>query len=124
MNHLFLTGKVEKVDFKAVPSGKFVANVIINNEYWSMKVKKNLKVGVVVWDKQATFAKEYLRPGTEVLVDGRLITSSFKGEDGQTKEIIKVVGRIDVTRWAPREEKKEEKRMEIPHEQAEDYTPF
>ena len=121
MNKLILTGKVEKVDFKAVPSGKFVANVIINNVYWANKEKRILRVGVTVWDKQATFAREWLRPGTEVLVDGRLISRAFKEKDGQMKEVIQVTGRVDVTRWAPRGA---EKGMEIPHEKESEYAPY
>lgn len=48
---------------------------------------------VVLWDKLADIAGQYLSKGSQVYIEGRLQTRNYEAQDGTTKYITEVVGR-------------------------------
>jgi single-strand DNA-binding protein len=48
-------------------------------------------INIVVWDKQAEFAAQYLNKGSQISVSGRLQVSSYDGQDGQRRYMTEVV---------------------------------
>lgn len=48
---------------------------------------------VVLWDKLADIAGQYLSKGRQVYIEGRLQTRSYEAQDGSTRYVTEVVGR-------------------------------
>ena len=55
---------------------------------WDSKTKEEVTdwFNIEVWDKQAEFAGEWIKKGRMVGVDGRLVSSKWKGADGEMNE--------------------------------------
>ena len=83
-------------ELRYVPSGAAVANfsVAVNRPYKDAAGEKKEDVSfirVVVWGKMAEVCGEYLSKGRPVLVEGRLKSRSWEGQDGQKKSALDVV---------------------------------
>ncbi len=55
------------------------------------KVKETQWHNVIAWGNIAIIAEKYLKKGNEVAVEGKLITRSYEGKDGEKKYITEVV---------------------------------
>lgn len=101
-NRVILVGNLtHDPDVRFTPSGTSVAEIgLAVNRYWFDKGTNERKeettfVDVTLWGKQAEIAKEYLRKGRLVLVEGRLQTDSWEDkETGRRKTRLKVVGEM------------------------------
>jgi len=92
MNKILLTGHLgNDVEVKYIPSGKCVAN-------FDIAVKRQGKdqqtdwVSVVVWEKTAEFAGNFLKKGSHIGVEGRLQTRSYENKEGHKVKVVEVVG--------------------------------
>lgn len=47
---------------------------------------------VVLWSRQAEIARDYLKKGQLVLIEGRIQTRTWEGKDGQKKYTTEIVG--------------------------------
>jgi len=97
LNKVFVMGNLTRdPDLRYVPSGAAVANftVAVNRVY---KDKTGAKredasfIRVVVWGKIAEVCGEYLTKGRPVLVEGRLQSRSWEGQDGQKRSTVEIV---------------------------------
>lgn len=97
LNKIFIMGNLTRdPELRYVPSGTAVANftVAVNRVY---KDKTGARkddasfIRVVVWGKIAEVCGEYLTKGRPVLVEGRLQSRSWEGQDGQRRNTIEVV---------------------------------
>jgi single-strand DNA-binding protein len=86
LNRVELIGNLGKdVELKYTTSGKAVAKITIaTNEYSKEKGERTEWHNVVLWEKLAEVAGEYLKKGSKVYVDGRLGTRSW--DDAKTGE--------------------------------------
>jgi single-strand DNA-binding protein len=97
LNKVFLMGNLTRdPELRYVPSGTAVANfsVAVNRVYKDKAGEKKEEatfVRVVVWGKIAEVCGEYLTKGSPVLVEGRLQSRSWEGQDGQKKNTLEVV---------------------------------
>jgi len=97
LNKVFLMGNLTRdPELRYVPSGTAVANftVAVNRPYKDSAGEKKEEVSfirVVVWGKMAEVCGEYLQKGRPVLVEGRLKTRSWEGQDGQKRSVLEVV---------------------------------
>jgi single-strand DNA-binding protein len=97
LNKVFLMGNLTRdPELRYVPSGTAVANftVAVNRAYKDSAGEKKEEVSfirVVVWGKMAEICGEYLTKGRPVLVEGRLKTRSWEGQDGQKRNVLEVV---------------------------------
>lgn len=97
LNKVFLMGNLTRdPELRYVPSGTAVANftVAVNRPYKDSAGEKKEDVSfirVVVWGKMAEVCGEYLTKGRPVLVEGRLKTRSWEGQDGQKRSVMEVV---------------------------------
>lgn len=97
LNKVFLMGNLTRdPELRYVPSGAAVANfsVAVNRPYKDAAGEKKEDVSfirVVVWGKMAEVCGEYLSKGRPVLVEGRLKSRSWEGQDGQKKSALDVV---------------------------------
>ncbi|MEA3489442.1 MAG: single-stranded DNA-binding protein [Candidatus Omnitrophota bacterium] len=97
LNKVFLMGNLTRdPELRYVPSGAAVANftIAINRAYKDSSGEKKEEVSfirVIVWGKMAEVCGEYLTKGRPVLVEGRLKSRSWEGQDGQKRSVLEVV---------------------------------
>lgn len=97
LNKVFLMGNLTRdPELRYVPSGSAVANftVAVNRVYKGTTGEKKEEVSfirVVVWGKMAETCSEYLTKGRSVMVEGRLKSRTWEGQDGQKKSALDVV---------------------------------
>lgn len=77
-------------ELKYTPGGQAVANFsLATNEKWTGKDgQKNERTtwhNIVMWGKQAELAKEYLRKGRQVYIEGRIDNQTYDKKDGSGK---------------------------------------
>lgn len=97
LNKVFVMGNLTRdPELRYVPSGTAVANftVAMNRVYKDKAGEKKEEatfVKVVVWGKIAEVCGEYLSKGSAVLVEGRLQSRSWEGQDGQKRNTLEIV---------------------------------
>lgn len=52
--------------------------------------KKTDFINIEAWDKKAELCHKYLRKGSLVSVDGRIIVDNYKGSDGRSRSVTKI----------------------------------
>jgi single-strand DNA-binding protein len=99
VNKVILIGNLgADPEVRYMPSGGAVANIrIATTETW-----KDRQTGenqertewhrVVLYGRLGDIAKEYLRKGSRVYVEGRLQTRKWQGQDGQDRYTTEIVG--------------------------------
>lgn len=92
-------------ELKSLPSGMQVASFsLATNRVW--KDKNGAKQesadfhNIVVFGRQAETTAQYLKKGSSVLVEGRMQTRSWDGQDGQKKYRMEIVA--DRVQFGPR----------------------
>ena len=97
LNKVLIMGNLTRdPELRYVPSGAAVANftVAVNRSYKDKAGERKEDVSfirVVVWGKMAEICGEYLAKGRAVLVEGRLQSRSWEGQDGQKKNTLEVI---------------------------------
>jgi single-strand DNA-binding protein len=97
LNKVFLMGNLTRdPELRYVPSGTAVANftVAVSRVYKGASGEKKEEasfIRVVIWGKMAEVCGEYLSKGRPVLVEGRLQSRSWEGQDGQKKNTLEVI---------------------------------
>ena len=97
LNKVFLMGNLTRdPELRYIPSGAAVANftVAVNRGYKDSAGEKKEEVSflrVVIWGKMAEVCGEYLAKGRPVLVEGRLRSRNWEGQDGQKKSTVEVI---------------------------------
>ncbi|MDP3726612.1 MAG: single-stranded DNA-binding protein [bacterium] len=92
-------------ELKSLPSGTPVANFgIATNRVWKDKEGKTQESAdfhnIVVFGRQAETVSQYLRKGSSALVEGRIQTRSWEGQDGVKKYRTEIVA--DRIQFGPR----------------------
>ncbi len=97
LNKVLLIGNLGKdPDLRYTPSGRAVANFsIATNEQWKDKEGQTQTRtewhNIVVWGRQAEIAKDYLRKGKQIYLEGRLQTRNYDDKDGNKRYITEIV---------------------------------
>lgn len=97
LNKVLIMGNLTRdPELRYVPSGTAVTNftVAVNRIYKDKTGEKKEEasfIRVVVWGKMAENCGEYLAKGRAVLVEGRLQSRSWEGQDGQKKSTLEVI---------------------------------
>jgi len=83
-------------DVKSIESGRKVANLSIatNETYKNAKGEKVTETqwhNVVAWGKTAEIIEKYLKKGSEVAVEGRLVNRNYLDKQGVKKYITEVL---------------------------------
>ena len=92
-------------ELRSLPSGTPVANfAIATNRVWKDKEGKSQESAefhnIVVFGRQAETVSQYLRKGSSALVEGRIQTRSWEGQDGVKKYRTEIVA--DRVQFGPR----------------------
>ena len=92
VNKVILIGNLgQDPESRAMPSGKAVTNLrIATSETWRDKQTGEMKEQtewhtVVMFDRLAETAKDYLRKGSKVYIEGRLRTRKWQDKNGQDR---------------------------------------
>ncbi|MBR2775318.1 MAG: single-stranded DNA-binding protein [Selenomonadaceae bacterium] len=92
MNKVFLSGNLTQApEVRYTQSGKAFTRmgIAINRRY---KDKEQTDFfNLIAWEKTAEFCSRYLNKGSRVLVEGRLQTYSYEGQDGTKRSGIDVI---------------------------------
>ncbi|HCS20702.1 MAG TPA: single-stranded DNA-binding protein [Bacteroidetes bacterium] len=80
------TGKSKLVKFS------LATNETYKNEAGE-KVQETQWHNLIAWGKQAEVAKEYLKKGSEIAIEGKLTSRSYDDKDGNKKYITEIVVR-------------------------------
>ncbi len=97
LNKVFLIGNLTRdPELRAIPSGVQVATFgLATNRVWRDS-EGNKKEGVefhniVVFGRQGELVAQYLRKGSGALIEGRIQTRSWDGQDGQKRYRTEIV---------------------------------
>ncbi|MCI0331132.1 MAG: single-stranded DNA-binding protein [candidate division Zixibacteria bacterium] len=97
VNKAILIGNLGKdPDLRYTPSGQAVATFsLATNERYKDKdgqlVDRTEWHNIVVWGKQAETAKEYLKKGRQIFVEGRIAYRTYDDREGNKRYITEVV---------------------------------
>lgn len=89
VNSIVVVGRAgQDPEMKYFDNNKIKTTFSLAVNRWDSKTKAEVTdwFNIEVWDKQAEFAGEWIKKGRMVGVDGRLISSKWKGADGTTNE--------------------------------------
>jgi single-strand DNA-binding protein len=97
VNKAILIGNLGRdPELKYTPGGQAVANFsVATTDRWTgqdgQKNERTVWHNIVAWGKQAELAKEYLRKGRQVYIEGRIDNRSYDKKDGSGKAYISEV---------------------------------
>ncbi len=97
VNKAILIGRLGKdPELRYTPSGRAVAtfSVATSEVYQNQEGQRQENTtwhNIVCWGKTAELAKEYLRKGREVYLEGRISNRSYDDKDGNKRYISEVV---------------------------------
>ena len=106
LNKALIIGNLTRdPELKSLPSGIAVVNFsVATNRVWKDRdgnKKESVEFhNIVVFNRQAEIVAQYLRKGSSVLVEGRLQTRSWEGQDGQKKYRTEIIA--DRVQFGPR----------------------
>lgn len=89
LNKVTIIGNLTRdPEIKSIPSGQKVCSfsVATNETYKDAQGQKKEKVefhNIVVWGKTAENVAQYMKKGSQILVEGKLQTRSWDGQDGK-----------------------------------------
>lgn len=101
INRVFVGGNLTRdPELRYTPQGSSVVNfsIAINRAYTTQAGERKEEVEfvrIVAWGKQAETCSKYLTKGRSVLVEGRLASRSWEGQDGLKRNVTEVIaGRV------------------------------
>ena len=100
VNKVILVGNLGKEpELRSTPNGKSVCTFsIATSERYLDKVTNEWKENtdwhnIVLWERLADIASQYLKKGSKVYIEGSLKHRSYEGKDGVTRYITEILGR-------------------------------
>lgn len=106
-NKAIIIGNITRdPELKALPSGAKVASFsIATNRVWKdqngAKKEQSDFHNIVVFGRQAEIVSQYMKRGNMILVEGRIQTRSWDGQDGQKRYRTEIVA--DKVQFGPRQ---------------------
>ncbi len=97
LNKAFIVGNITRdPELKAIASGQKVCTFsVATNRVWKDPNGGRKEAtdyhNVVVWGRQAETSAQYLKKGSSVLIEGRLQTRSWDGQDGKKNYRTEIV---------------------------------
>jgi single-strand DNA-binding protein len=84
-------------ELRYTPSGSAVASFnIATTDKWKGKdgqlQERTDWHRIILWERQAEIAKEYLRKGSSVYIEGRIQTRNYEDKDGVKRYVTEIIG--------------------------------
>jgi len=98
MNKVIILGRLgQEPEMKHTPSGVAVCNLsLATSEKFKDKAgvqqEKTEWHRIVLWSKLAELANQYLKKGSQVVIEGKLATRSWEDKEGNKRYTTEVVG--------------------------------
>ena len=97
LNKVILVGRVTRdPELKTTPGGQTVCSFgIATNRVWNQNNQKQERTefhNIVLWQRMAEIAGQYLKKGSLVLIEGRIQTRSWQDQSGVKKYRTEIVG--------------------------------
>ena len=98
LNKVYLIGRLASdPEFRTTPSGQEVATLrMATNRVWNDRASGQRNEStefhtIVVWGRLAQIANQYLNKGSLAMIEGRLQTRSWEGQDGVKRYRTEIV---------------------------------
>ncbi len=96
LNKAILIGRLTKdPEVRTIPSGQSVAKFgLATNRIWSKDGQKQEATefhNIVAWGRLAEIAGQYMKKGMLAMIEGRIQTRSWQGQDGVTKYMTEII---------------------------------
>ncbi len=97
VNKAILIGNLGKdPELRYTPGGRAVASFsLATKDQWTSqdgeKKESTIWHNIVCWGKTAELAKEYLRKGRQVYIEGRIVNRSYDDKDGNKRYVSEIV---------------------------------
>lgn len=97
INKVIIAGNITRdPELKSLPSGTKVTNLsIATNRVWKDAAGRRQEAAdyhsIVVFGRQAEIMAQYLKKGSQAIVEGRLQTRSWDGQDGKKQYKTEVI---------------------------------
>lgn len=96
LNKAFIVGNLTRdPELKSLPSGVKVTSFgVATNRVWTKDGQKQEATefhNIVVFGRQAETSAQYLKKGSQALIEGRIQTRSWDGNDGQKRYRTEIV---------------------------------
>lgn len=96
LNKVIIAGRVtQDPETRMTGSGTAVSNFsVATNRYWSRDGQRQEETefhNIVAWARTAEIVRDYLKKGQLVLIEGRLQTRSWEGQDGKKNYKTEIV---------------------------------
>ena len=97
LNKTIIVGNITRdPELKSLPSGIKVCNFsIATNRVWKDSDGKKCEAvdyhNIVVFGRQAETTHQYMKKGSQIIIEGRLQTRSWEGEDGKKNYRTEIV---------------------------------
>ena len=89
VNSVVIVGRAgQDPDIKYFESGKVKTTFSVAVSRWDFKSKAETTdwFNIELWDKSAEVAGEYVKKGSQICIDGRLVSNKWTAPDGEMKE--------------------------------------
>lgn len=122
VNKVILIGNLGKdPEVKYTPSGVQIAKFSLatservkKGDNWEEKTDWH---NIVLFSRQAEYAKEYLKKGMTVFVDGKISTRTWDDENGVRKYITEIIGNVVKNLSVKRDDSSNNNHEQAEHEQ-------
>lgn len=96
LNKAFIIGRLTRdPEVRSTPNGQNVATfALATNRYWTKDGQRQEFTeyhNIVAWGKLADICSQYLKKGSMTLIEGRLQTRSWEGQDGVKRYRTEVI---------------------------------
>jgi len=108
INRFVFSGRLTKdIELKKTSSGTSVATFSLAVDRMKKEDGADFP-NIVVWKQQAEFLSKYARKGTKVIMEGRVQTRSYDGQNGKVFVTEFIADKVEIA-----ESKKEESKQEV-----------
>jgi single-strand DNA-binding protein len=128
LNKAMIIGNLTRdPELKSLPSGVQVSSFgVATNSVWRDKdgnKKEDTQYhNIVVFGRQAETVSQYLRKGSSVLVEGRIQTRSWEGQDGKKNYRTEIVA--DRVQFGPKSSGSSAANQAVPEDKSEETPPL
>ena len=97
LNKVFIVGRLtDNPQLRATQTGTPVGSFsLATNRVWTdkggMKQEEAEYHNIVVWGRQAEIANQFLKKGSEALIEGRLRTRTWQDKQGQNRRTTEII---------------------------------
>lgn len=123
INKVILMGRLTRdPEIRYTGNEKAVCNFTVAVENGYGDKKQTDFINCVAWNKAAEFLEKYFTKGMMIIVDGRISTRTWEGQDGRKNYVTEVVA--NEVKFGETRKQQEQARQTDPAHNNEEFTPL